>query len=461
MCFIKYYFFPLNVHQTKIPRIKPANNASAKMMIMPKFSLLKFKRTWANKKIFVLFLSFILLGCSFNNQRSPAPISKNQVKPAKPIEGLGHKTKKSSTSEISALSPIWSKNGKLAPIAFSEIPGWSDENFSDVWQAWEKNCSVMSYKNLLFKKKCIKSKSVNHLLQNDIKLFFEENFKPYEIASLANTITGYYEPVLKGSLIQSKKFPYALYEKPDDLVIKKIVRDGKATGEWFHGKKVKTKDGIKFIPYPSRKELTATQDLKKFALVYLDDPVDAFFLQIQGSGRIELEDKSIMRLGFSASNGHPYKSIGSWLIQTNELTSSGASMQGIKNWLKKNPTRQNELLNQNPRMIFFKDLTKTLKAEDGPIGSLGVPLTPGRSIAVDINYVSLGLPIFLSTKIPEFRSLNKKTLTTGKRLVFAQDTGKAIKGPNRGDLFFGSGAVAGKQAGQMKYPGEMIVLIPN
>ena len=103
------------------------------MMIMPKFSLLKFKRTWTNKKIFVLFFSFILLGCSFNNQRSPAPISKNQVKPAKPIEGLGHIEKKNSTSKISALSPIWSKNGKLAPIAFSKIPGWSEENFLGVW----------------------------------------------------------------------------------------------------------------------------------------------------------------------------------------------------------------------------------------------------------------------------------------------------------------------------------------
>lgn len=112
-------------------------------------------------------------------------------------------------------------------------------------------------------------------------------------------------------------------------------------------------------------------------------------------------------------------------------------------------------------MIFFKNLTKTLKVEDGPVGSLGIPLTPGRSIAIDVNYVSLGLPIFLLTEIPKSRSAGKKTITKGNRLVFAQDTGKAIKGPNRGDLFFGSGQIAGNQAGRMKYPGSMVVLIPN
>ena len=425
-------------------------------MIMPKFSLLKFKKAQGNKKIFVVLLSFILLGCSFNNQRNPAPITKNQVKPAKSQQDLADKTKKNSTSEISALSPIWSKNGKLAPISFSDISGWSEENFLNVWQAWEKNCSAMSHRNLLFRGKCNKSKKIDSSNQRDIKVFFEENFNPYKIDSLPNTITGYYEPVLSGSLKQSKKFPYPLYKRPDDLIIKK----SKTSGEWFHGKKTKTKNGIKITPYPSREELSASHYLKKFAIVYLQDPIDAFFLQIQGSGRIQLEDKSTIRLGFSASNGHPYRSIGSWLIQNNELKPSSASMQGIKNWLKENPSRQNELLNQNPRMIFFKDLSKTLKVDDGPIGSLGIPLTPGRSIAIDTNYVSLGLPIFLSTIIPKARFLNKN-LTIGKRLVFAQDTGKAIKGPNRGDLFFGSGVVAGDQAGQMKYPGTMTVLIPN
>lgn len=459
--FYKYYFFPLNVHQTNIPKIRPANNASARIIIMPKFPLFKFNTIWNEKKIFALLLCFILLGCSFNNQRSPAPISKNQVKPAKSQIGLSNKTKKNITSRVTSLSPIWSKNGKLAPISFSTMVGWSDENFSGVWQAWKKNCSVMSNKNLLFKKKCTKSKKINPLNQNEVKMFFEENFNPYKIDSPANTITGYYEPVLSGSLIRSEQFSYPLYKKPDDLIIKKISKKGKATGTWFHGKKIKTKKGIKIIPYPSRKELSSSQSLEKFAIVYLKDPIDAFFLQIQGSGRIELEDKSIIRLGFAASNGHPYRSIGSWLIQNNELAPSAASMQGIKNWLKKNPTRLDELLNQNPRMIFFKNLTKTLKVEDGPVGSLGIPLTPGRSIAIDVNYVSLGLPIFLLTEIPKSRSAGKKTITKGNRLVFAQDTGKAIKGPNRGDLFFGSGQIAGNQAGRMKYPGSMVVLIPN
>ena len=192
----------------------------------------------------------------------------------------------------------------------------------------------------------------------------------------------------------------------------------------------------------------------------MDNAIDAFFLQIQGSGRIELQDKSSIRLGYSASNGHPYRSIGSWLIKNNELSASSASMKGIKNWLKKNPSRQSELLNQNPRIIFFQDLTKKIKINDGPIGSLGVPLTAGRSIAVDTNYVSLGLPVFLSTVIPKSKTILKK-ISSGNRLVFAQDTGKAIRGPNRGDLYFGSGKDAGNQAGRMKYPGIMTIFVPN
>ncbi len=428
---------------------------------MTKLPLFKSLVLTYDKKVFSLLLSFILLGCTLNKQRNPAPITTNDVKPAQSDDHLNLKTKKNSRMKESALSPIWSKNGKLVRTSFSEISGWSKENFLGVWHAWKKNCKVMAGQNLLFKDKCNRSKKINFNNYKEIKLFFEENFTPHQIQASPNTVTGYYEPILNGSLISSKKFSYPLYKKPNDLIIKRIIKNGQPTGKWFHGRKVKTKNGDRLVPYPSRKDLTHSQNLKKYEIVYLEDPIEAFFLQIQGSGRIQLEDKTIMRLGFSASNGHPYRSIGSWLIRNGELPSSSASMQGIKNWLKKNPTRLNELLNQNPRMIFFKDLTKIIKEGDGPIGALGVPLSPGRSIAVDPNYVTLGMPVFLTTKIPKTKTYSKDNLSNGKRLVFAQDTGKAIKGPNRADLFFGSGLQAGRQAGKMKYPGTMTILIPN
>ena len=427
---------------------------------MSNFFLLKFQKLKLTEKIFTIFFSSILIGCSFNKQKSPAPIVKNEAKTTTNKERLNYKTKKPPATQETALSLIWSKKGKLLPKTFSELSGWADEDFSDVWQAWEKNCDVMSKKKLLFKKICKKSKKINFSSQEEIKLFFEKNFNPYQIDFSPNTITGYYEPILKGSLKRSKRFSYPLYKKPDDLIIKRITKNGQPTEKWFHGKKIKTKNGLKIIPYPSRKELSSSNSLKGFEIVYLDNAIDAFFLQIQGSGRIELQDKSSIRLGYSASNGHPYRSIGSWLIKNNELSASSASMKGIKNWLKKNPSRQSELLNQNPRIIFFQDLTKKIKINDGPIGSLGVPLTAGRSIAVDTNYVSLGLPVFLSTVIPKSKTILKK-ISSGNRLVFAQDTGKAIRGPNRGDLYFGSGKDAGNQAGRMKYPGIMTIFVPN
>lgn len=443
----------MKVHQTKRPKIKPATKASARITTMSKIFLSKLNKKQPHKKIFLLSISFILLGCSFNDQKSSAPIYKNEVKPSSIIENI--------FSKDPALSPIWSKNGELVPKTFSEVPKWSNENFFGVWQAWKKNCKAMSIKNLLFRKICRKSKKINPLKYEEIKKFFEANFTPHEIKSSPNTITGYYEPILRGSLKLSKRFIHPLYRKPDDLIIKRILRDGQATGKWFHGKKISTLSGETLIPYPSRKELYGSEYLKKFEIIYLEDPIDAFFLQIQGSGRIELENKSVIRLGFSASNGHPYRSIGTWLIKNGELSASSASMQGIKNWLRKNPSRQNELLNQNPRMIFFKDLTSVMKSDDGPVGSLGVSLTAGRSIAVDTDYISLGLPVFLATTVPKSEANSKSTVTNGARLVFAQDTGKAIKGPNRGDLFFGSGVSAGNQAGRMKYSGTMTILVPN
>jgi membrane-bound lytic murein transglycosylase A len=185
----------------------------------------------------------------------------------------------------------------------------------------------------------------------------------------------------------------------------------------------------------------------------VDDPVEAFFLQIQGSGRVRLENGEVVRLGYADQNGHPYQSVGRYLIERGELQPGEASMQAIQAWAAAHPGRLAELLNQNPSYVFFREIP-ALDAAAGPIGALGIPLTPQRSIAVDPRYVPLGAPVFLATTWPN-------SDTPLNRLVVAQDTGGAIRGPVRADFFWGFGAEAGAQAGRMRQQGKMWVLLPK
>jgi membrane-bound lytic murein transglycosylase A len=206
------------------------------------------------------------------------------------------------------------------------------------------------------------------------------------------------------------------------------------------------------IPYFTRAEIDqGLAEVKGTEILWVKDKIELFFLQIQGSGRVELEDGTTIRLGFAKSNGHPYRSIGKILVSRGELKLSQASMQGIKEWAQRNPDKIDALLHENPSYVFFRKLPSNL---DGPIGSLGVPLTPNRSIAVDDTYIPSGFPVYLATTQPNSSaSLN--------RLMFAQDKGGAIKGAVRADYFWGFGESAAINAGKMKQRGFMWVLIPK
>lgn len=208
--------------------------------------------------------------------------------------------------------------------------------------------------------------------------------------------------------------------------------------------------GNKLVPYATRSEIDST-DFQARPLAWAEDPVELFFLQIQGSGRLELPDGSHMRLGYANQNGHPYRSIGKLLVERGELTLAQASMQGIKRWGEANPDKLAALLAENPSYVFFRELPANL---DGPLGALGVPLTAERSIAIDPRFVPLGAPVFLATTRPN-------TDIALQRLVMAQDTGGAIRGGVRADYFWGFGAAAGEQAGKMKQAGRMWVLLPR
>ncbi len=355
--------------------------------------------------------------------------------------------------------------GQFQTLSFDQLEGWRDDPLDDALLAWRRNCEAMVLKGQPFIRLCEESGRIDGQDALATRRFFETNFEPRRLVTAGpsgrnqNTITGYYEPVLKGSRTPSEVYRVPLYKTPADLVTVKLERQYPALQSYrLRGRLVQTESGPEIQPYPSRAELDTQGLLKGEEIAWVADPVEAFFLQIQGSGKVQLEDGSYMRLGYANQNGHPYVSIGRWLVNQGELTLAQASMQGIQAWLARNPHRQNELLHQNPSMVFFRELSPTNDPTQGPLGSLGVPLTAKRSLAVDPRYVALGLPVVLSTRLPGESGQKPQAVS---RLIFAQDTGSAIQGPHRGDFFFGSGLEAGLRAGRMKYDGEMVVLIPK
>ena len=266
-------------------------------------------------------------------------------------------------------------------------------------------------------------------------------------------VTGYYEPLLAGSRTRKAPFLYPVYGVPDDLLtidLGDLRPDLK--GQRLRGRV----DGKRVVPYYSRAELEAGGGaLKGRALLYVDDPIDLFFLMIQGSGRVRLDSGRTVRVNYADQNGHPYRSIGRLLIDRGDLKAEQASMQGIKAWARSNPAKLAELLNANPSYVFFRE-TGTGDGGDlpGPQGAQGVPITAGRSVAVDPGFVPLGTPVWLATTWPN----SARPL---ERLMLAQDTGGAIRGANRADFFWGFGDEAGREAGRMRQSGEMWLLWPN
>lgn len=305
---------------------------------------------------------------------------------------------------------------------------------------------------------CTASATVRPNDSRAIRSFFESRFIPHQLrdSSGADTglVTGYYEPLLRGS--RTKRAPYLtpLYGVPDNM----LTIDLAAVYPELKGMRLRGRiEGKKVTPYPSRAEIEANGLLKGKEIVWVDNPIEAFFLQIQGSGRVELAAGpgrgETIRLGYADQNGHPYKSIGRWLVEKGEMTLEEASMQSIQAWAAARPGRLDELLNVNPSYVFFSE-SKVTDASIGPNGALGVPLTPERSIAIDPQTVPLGAPVFLATTQPN----RPEPL---QRLVMAQDTGGAIRGVVRADYFWGFGAAAGQLAGRTKQQGRMWVLLPK
>ncbi len=360
-------------------------------------------------------------------------------------------------------APADAGRNDMRAVSFNALSGWNGDQQAASFAAFRRSCRKMmkaKWRKTIYggsrqdwRKACKAAlgKSAN-VSNGKARAFFETHFSPVEVRAGSSMFTGYFEPELRGSRKRSKAYPVPLYRKPKDLV-RLSKSDARKTGMPF-GRK--TSSGIK--PYFTRKQIEqGALKGKRLELLYLDDPADAFFLHVQGSGRVRLDTGEVIRVGYAAKNGRPYTAIGKILIDWNELERKKVTMQSIRAWLTLNPHRLDELFWKNQSFIFFREV-KVSNARLGPPGAQGVELTAGRSLAVDGKYHLYGTPMWLETKVP--MGAHGK-LTTYNRLMVAQDTGSAIKGKVRGDIFFGSGDKAGQLAGPMQSPGRMVVLLPK
>jgi len=344
----------------------------------------------------------------------------------------------------------------LRPVDWAAVDVWQEDALSESWGAFLQSCSTL-VKRSAWQSVCAEAATMAAPDDATVRAFFEQRFQPWqataEDGSAEGLITGYYEPLLKGDRVRTERARHPLYATPDDLISVELASVyPELKGLRLRGRLA----GNKLVPYSTRKDIEDAANgkangFKGKPIAWAEDPVDLFFLQIQGSGRIELPDGSHLRVGYAEQNGHPYQSIGKLLVERGELLLEQASMQGIKEWGAQKPDKLPELLAANPSYVFFRELPNGLT---GPLGALGVPLTGGRSIAVDPRFIPLGAPVFLATTQPN------SPLPMNK-LVMAQDTGGAIRGGVRADFFWGFGNEAGELAGRMKQRGRMWVLLPK
>jgi len=351
----------------------------------------------------------------------------------------------------------------LTQTEFSSLPGWPEETPSGFTDAFSKTCARLSKKD---KNAAIGDDSRFGYVQDwldicenmpkhdaGITAWLVENFNAFEVSdgiSAEGLFTGYYEAYLNGSYEKTDRYNVPLRAKPDDLIMVNLgeFRD-ELKGQRIAGRNI---DGH-LKPYENRAQITSgalPQEQDK-ALLWVDNPIDAFFLEIQGSGIVKLENGETVRVGYAGQNGHLYKAIGKTLVEQNELQKENVSMQSIRTWLETHPQRATEIMNSNPSYVFFEET----KDAEGPKGGEGIALTPERSLAVDHGIWPYGLPFWIDAHHPD------ETKGVFRQLMMGQDTGGAIKGAVRGDIFWGSGKRAELLAGKMKSRGRYYVLLPK
>lgn len=341
-----------------------------------------------------------------------------------------------------------------APLPWTQLPGWRDDSLAQAWPALQSSCRKMPARDARWGELCADAALFAAPDDDTARAFFETRFVAHEVTGNNGNgeglITGYYEPLLDGSLVKTKRFRYPVYGRPDDLV---TVDLGGLYPE-LQGKRYRGRlNSNRVVPYYSRAEIgNGQRPPEEAVLAWVDDPVALFFLEIQGSGRIQLPDGQLLPVGYADQNGHPYVAIGRTLVDAGALKLEEATLPAIRDWLRANPDQAQAVLNSNPSYVFF---TRREPDGAGPIGALNVPLVAQRSIAVDPQFIPLGSPVWFDTSLPDTDE------RPYRRLVFAQDTGGAIRGPARADLFLGFGAEAERIAGTMRQRGKLYVLLPR
>ncbi len=327
---------------------------------------------------------------------------------------------------------------KLLSSDFKDLPNWDDEDFDDALDNFKNSCKSGRTKKI-YESLCEKAQDVE-----DAKEFFLTNFKPYEIHASSGKneglLTGYYEPYLRGSLTKHGEYKYPVYATPKDLVsvdLSSIYPDLK------HYRLRGRLKGSKLVPYYTRGD---AQELNAEVICYVDDKIDLFFLEVQGSGRVLLDNNETIYIGYDNQNGHRYRSIGKYLVDQGEIELKDISLQSIRAWFDKNPHRVDEVLNYNDSLVFFR------KKDQAATGSLGLELTPKRSIAVDRRYIPLGSMLYCDASQDDAEF---------SQIVQAQDTGGAIKGAIRADMFLGFGDEAREVAGRLKAPLKLWIFLPK
>jgi membrane-bound lytic murein transglycosylase A len=343
----------------------------------------------------------------------------------------------------------------LKPASFEDLPGWGEDALEEAVPVFLRSCPALTASPGDWQAACEAAAKVPRGDRAAARRFFETNFRPWSARNHripVGLFTGYYEAFLQGSRTRRGKFTVPIYSRPPELVTVDLGRfRDSLKGQRIAGREVKGQ----LLPYPDRKAIDeGALAGRKLEIAWVSDPVGAFFLEVQGSGRIHLEDAHEIRVGYAAQNGQPYTAIGRELIARHAMSSKDVSLQTIRAWLEAHPDQAREVMERNASYVFFETTHG-----DAPLGAQGIPLTAGRSLAVDPTHHTLGTPVWLVASAPSPHPGEPDRRL--RRLLVAQDTGGAIRGPIRGDVFWGFGPDAEAIAGRMKSRGKMWLLLPK
>ena len=406
------------------------------------------------------------VGSSKTNGRADTKSAVNGAKPEQKSAAAALKSKrKASPRRSSKAHPLRIPNSQIEPVAWHEIAGWLSDDHSEAYAAFLASCKAILKSSAKMREQrgaayralyetCGRAVAALPLDTAGARAFFEQNFRPLRLSALGEKdgfFTGYYEPVVEGSRLPSDQYTVPLYRRPSDLMIQRIRRSatkGKA------GKKlVRRSSGAYYDRAQIEDGAIAARGLE---ICWLKSPVDAFFAEIQGSVRVRLEDGQVIRLNYADKNGHAYTAVGRFLIERGIVSKEDMSMQRIRDYMEKFPDEGKKLRRENRSYVFFRETD--LSEYEEAICAQGISLTAARSIAVDRRLHTYGMPVFVNAYLP---IVSERPDTWFRRLMIAQDTGGAIIGPARADIYLGAGNEAERAAGRFKHNGQFVMLVPN